>query len=95
MKKLLWVNGDTLNEQEKIKLRSAFRKYENYPVLKQAWLIKEKIIFMYRAQSEEEAKKRFDYVMMLLKTPVYSHYLVVLRGTIHDKKMETADTELF
>lgn len=82
LKKLLWANGNTLNDQEKIKLESAFKKYENFPVLKQAWIIKEKIIFMYRAQSEEEAKKRFDHVMMLLETPAYSHYLAVLRDTM-------------
>ena len=82
LKKLLWVNGDTLDEQEKIKLELAFKKYENYPVLKQAWIIKEKIIFMYRASSEQEAEERFKHVMMLLETPDYSHYLTAMRGTL-------------
>lgn len=82
LKKLLWVNGDALDEQEKIKLESAFKKYENFPVLKQAWIIKEKIIFMYRARSEEEAEERFKHVMMLLETSAYSHYLAALRGTL-------------
>jgi len=82
LKKLLWANKDTLDEHQKIKLELAFKKYENFPILKQTWIIKEKIIFMYRAQSEEEARKRFDHVMMLLETPDYSHYLTVLYGTM-------------
>lgn len=86
LKKLLWVNGYELDEYEKMKLASAWQKYEKFPVLKQAWIIKEKIIFMYRASTEEEARKRFDHVMMLLETPAYSHYLAAMRGTL--KKWE-------
>lgn len=82
LKKLLWVNGYELDEHEKKKLEQAWRKYEKFPVLKQAWIIKEKIIFMYRAGSETEARKRFDHVMMLLETPAYSHYLATMRGTL-------------
>jgi transposase len=82
LKKLLWVNGCALDQQEKNKLNLAFRKYDKFPVLKQAWVIKEKIIFMYRARNEEEAEKRFKHIMMLLETPSYSHYLTVLKGTM-------------
>lgn len=82
LKKLLWVNGYALDEHEKNKLELAFKKYEKYPILKQAWIIKEKMIFMYQATSEEEAKRRFDHVMMLLETNDYSHYLSALRGTL-------------
>lgn len=82
LKKLLWVNGYELDEYEKKKLEQAWQKYEKFPVLKQAWIIKEKIIFMYRASSEEEARKRFNHIMMLLETPAYSHYLTAMRGTL-------------
>lgn len=82
LKKLLWVNGYELDGHEKNKLEQAWLKYEKFPVLKQAWIIKEKIIFMYQAGSEIEARKRFDHVMMLLETPAYSHYLAVMRGTL-------------
>lgn len=82
LKKLLWVNGHELDEHEKIKLEQAWQKYEKFPVLKQAWIIKEKIIFMYRAGTEAEAEKRFNHVMMLLETPAYSHYLRAMRGTL-------------
>jgi len=82
LKKLLWANRYTLDEHEKNKLELAWKKYEKFPVLKQAWIIKEKIIFMYMAHSEEEAEKRFNHVILLLETPAYSHYLVALRGTL-------------
>jgi transposase len=82
MKKILWANKHTLNEYELKRLDLLFKKYERYPVLKQAWIIKEQIIHMYQANSEEEAKKRFDHIIMLLETPEYSRYLVTLQGTL-------------
>lgn len=82
MKKILWVNKDSLNEYDLKKLNLIFKKYEKYPILKQAWVIKEHIIQMYRASSEEEAKKRFDHIIMLLETPDYSSYLETLLGTL-------------
>jgi len=82
MKKILWSNKDKLNKRELERLALIFKRYEKSPVLKQAWLIKEKIIYMYRAHSKEEAEKRFNHVMMLLETPDYSRYLVTLRKTM-------------
>ncbi len=82
MKKILWANKHALDENELKRLDLIFKKYEKYPVLKQAWIIKEQIIHMYRAASEEEARKRFDHVMMLLETPEYSRYLNTLHGTL-------------
>ncbi len=87
MKKILWANKNTLDEHELKRLELIFKKYEKYPVLKQAWIIKEQIIHMYRAHSEEEAEKRFNHVMMLLETPEYSRYLATLKRTF--KKWRT------
>lgn len=87
MKKILWANKDTLDEYELKRLELIFKKYEKYPVLKQAWIIKEQVIHMYRAYSEKEAEKRFNHVMMLLETPEYSRYLATLKRTF--KKWET------
>lgn len=81
MKKILWANKDTLNEQELERLDLIFKKYQNYPVLKQAWIIKEQVIYMYRASSEKEALKRYKHVLMLLETPEYSKYLNTLKNT--------------
>lgn len=82
LKKLLWINEYQLDSHEKCKLELAWERYADFPVLKQAWVVKEKIIHMYRANTEEEAKKRFDHVIMLLETNDYSHYLAVMRGTL-------------
>ena len=82
LKKLLWTNKYQLNEREQIKLAMAFKKYEHYPVLKQAWLIKEKIIQMYRAPTQVSAEQRFADIIMLLDTCDSNHYLSVLRKTL-------------
>lgn len=82
LKKLLWTNEYQLNEHEKMKLMLAFKKYGNYPVLKQAWIIKEHIVKMYLAYSEAEAEKRFRHIIMLLETNNYSHYLSAMRRTL-------------
>jgi len=81
MKKILWANKDTLDEYELKRLELIFKKYRKYPVLKQAWIVKEQIIHMYRAHSYEEAEKRFNHIMMLLETPEYSRYLATLKRT--------------
>jgi transposase len=82
LKKILWANKDSLNEYELKRIDLIFKKYEKYPILKQAYIIKEQIIHMYRANSREIAEKRFDHVMMLLETPEYSGYLVTLKNTM-------------
>jgi len=82
LKKILWANKDSLNKHELKRINLIFKKYEKYPILKQAYIIKEQIIHMYRANSREIAEKRFDHVMMLLETPEYSRYLVTLRNTM-------------
>lgn len=87
LKKLFWMNKEKLDEHELIKLELAFKKYEKFPVLKQAYVIKEKIIHLYRANSEEEAEKRFKHIMMLLETPEYSRYLTTLHGTLKKWKV--------
>lgn len=87
MKKILWANKDCLDEYELKRLDVIFKKYQKYPILKQAWIIKEQIIHMYRANSEKEALKRFNHVMMLLETPEYSRYLATLQGTLKKWKV--------
>lgn len=82
LKKLLWTNESLLDEHEKIKLEQAFKKYEHYPVLKQAWVIKEHIVKMYWAHSIEEAEERFKHIIMLLDTCRRSHYLSVMKRTL-------------
>ena len=87
LKKIFWVNKEKLTEHELIKLEKVFKHYKRFPVLKQAYIIKEQIIHMYRANSEQEARKRFDHVMMLLETPQYSRYLTTLRNSMKKWKI--------
>lgn len=82
MKKILWANKDSLDEYELNRLELIFMKYERYPVLKQSYIIKEQIIYMYRAKTREAAERRFDHVMMLLETSEHSRYLATLRNTM-------------
>lgn len=87
MKKILWANKDTLDKYELKRLDMIFDKYRNYPVLKQAWIIKEQVIYMYRSKSLKEATERFNHVMMLLETPEYSKYLKTLKNTFKKWKV--------
>lgn len=82
LKKLLWLNESQLDEHQKIKLELIFKKYENYPILKQSWIIKEQLVKMYWTHSEEEAEKRFKNVIMLLETCDDSCYLSTMRKTL-------------
>ena len=82
LKKILWANKSCLDKYELNRLDLIFKKYQKYPVLKQAWVIKKQIIHMYRAHSKEEAEKRFNHIMMLLETPEYSKYLSTLKRTL-------------
>lgn len=82
LKQILRANEDQLDEHEKIKLELAFQKYEKFPILKQAWIVKEQIVKMYWSHSEEEAEKRFKNIIMLLETSDGSRYLSALRRTL-------------
>ena len=75
LKKILLTNHSLLNENEKKKLEIVWKKYERYSVLKQAWLIKEKIVGFYRLSNYEEAKKTFEYIAMLFETTGQNCYL--------------------
>jgi len=74
LKKLLLTNYYLLDDCEKNKLEMVWKKYEHYPVLKQSWLIKEKIIQFYRLGNFEAAKKNFKYITMLFETIDRSRY---------------------
>jgi transposase len=75
LKKLLLTNYYLLNDHEKKKLGLVWEKYEHYPVLKQAWLIKEKIVHFYQLNRYEKAKENFKYITMLFETVNQNRYL--------------------
>jgi len=75
MKKLLLTNYDLLENHEKEKLKLVWKKYEHYPVLKQAWLIKEKIVHFYKLGNHEKAIENFKYITMLFETKDRNRYM--------------------
>jgi len=81
LKKMLLTNYYLLNEHEKKKLELVWQKYERYPALKQAWLIKEKIIQFYRLGNYETAKENFKYITMLFETVNPNRYLETTKRT--------------
>lgn len=89
LKKILWVNKDNLTNYELSKLEKIWKIYEHYPILKQAWIIKEQIIFMYRAGTKEEALRRFNHVLMLIQTHDKNcRYLNAMRKTLKQWKSQ-------
>lgn len=82
LKKVLLTNYDLLSDYEKSKLELVWKRYEKWPILKQAWLIKEKIIDFYRSNNYLEAEKKMKHILMLLETSNYSHYLSTLERTL-------------
>lgn len=75
LKTLLTTDYYLLDENEKRKLELVWKRYEHYPVLKQAWLIKEKINHFYQLGNYEKAKERFKYITMLFETVNHNRYL--------------------
>ena len=81
LKKILTTNYYLLDNYEKKKLALIWKKYERYPVLKQAWLIKEKIIQFYRLGNYETAKENFKYITMLFETIDHNRYMETTKRT--------------
>lgn len=81
LKKILTTNYYLLNDHEKKKLELVWKKYECYPILKQVWLIKEKIIQFYRLGNYDAAKENFKYISMLFQTVDRSRYAVTAGRT--------------
>ena len=84
LKKLLLTNKENLTDLELKKLELAFIKYQKFPVLKEAWFIKEKIRKIYWSSNKKEALKKFQEVTMLLETTHYSRYFQTLLKTMRN-----------
>lgn len=81
LKKILTTNYYLLSDYEKKKLELVWKKYERYPVLKQAWLIKEKIVHFYQLGNYDRAKENFRYITMLFETIDRSRYAATTMRT--------------
>lgn len=83
LKKLLTTNYYLLNELEKRRLALVWIRYEHYPALKQAWLIKEKIIHFYHLRNYKKAREKFKDIAMLFETAARNSYITTTGHTWH------------
>lgn len=88
LKQLLLANREKLTEEEKIKLENIFKLYENFPILREAYIIKETIRTMYNCYDRVKAENKFKHVVMLLQTIHHSRYLDVMLGTLKKWRSE-------
>lgn len=81
LKQLLLEKRENLSDKDKEKLQQAFKLYENFPGLKEAYIIKETVRDFYRIKDPEKAKEKYKHLLMLLETAHQSRYLTALRKT--------------
>lgn len=81
LKKLLLTNYSLLEDHEKKKLELVWKTYERYPILKQAWFIKEKIVHFYQGGTVEKATEDFNSISMLFETSDRNRYLETTKRT--------------
>ena len=62
-------------------------------MLKQAWLIKEKIVHFYQLGNYEKAKENFKYITMLFETKDRNRYDG--NNHTHVEKLERTNSKLF
>lgn len=88
LKQLLLNNRERLTDQEKIKLENIFKTYEKFPILREAYIIKETVRTMYNCHDRAKAEEKFKHVIMLLQTIHHSRYLDVMLKTLKRWKPE-------
>jgi len=88
LKRLLLENRERLTDQEKIKLENIFKAYGKFPILREAYVIKEAVRSMYSCQDRAKAEEKFKHIVMLLQTIHHSRYLDALLRTLKRWKSE-------
>ena len=82
LKQLLLANREQLTDLEKIKLESIFKAYEKFPILREAYIIKETVRTMYNLHDRAKAEEKFKHIIMLLQTIHHSRYLDAMLRTL-------------
>jgi len=84
IKKILWKNGSNFTKEDRIKLNKTFDYYANFPKLKEAWIIKEKILDMYNnSKTRKEAQTKLEHVIMLCESiSTYSRTMKTFVNTL-------------
>lgn len=71
-----------LSEVERAKLETIFEHYGKFPVLKEAWLIRQNVSIIYHCSNRKNAEKQFDHCIMLLETAHKSIYFTQFKKTL-------------
>ena len=82
LKQLLLANRESLTEQEEIKLENIFKAYGKFPILREAYVIKETVRIMYNCHDRAKAEEKFKHIIMLLQTIHHSRYLDAMLRTL-------------
>lgn len=64
VRRTLFKGREKLSEKEKVKLKNLFEKFDRFPALYEAYLVKEKIRSFYRLKDRKEAKRQLKLIIM-------------------------------
>lgn len=70
-KYLLLKGRENLSKEEKIKLKNIFSEYNNYPLLKDLYFIKEKVRDMYKSKTREDAESILNNLLLILEKETF------------------------
>lgn len=82
IKEILLKGKERLTQKEKHKLTMVFQRYQKFPILYEAYFIKEKIREMYRAHTKQRARNIFVHILTLLEDSHYSKYFEPMKKTL-------------
>jgi transposase len=81
VRRLLFKGKEKLSQQEKVKLESIFKQYQEFPSLYEAYFIKEKIRSFYCLKDKQLAKKKLDLIIMFCENS-QSRYVKAIGRTL-------------
>lgn len=82
IKEMLLKGKEKLTQKEKQKLEIVFQRYQRFPILYEAYFIKEKIRQMYRAHTKSRARNTFEHILTLLEDSHHSQYFEPMKKTL-------------
>jgi len=81
VRRILFKGKEKLNEKEKEKLETLFKRFEKFQSLYQAYFIKEKLRDFYRLKDKKEARKKLNTIIMFCENS-QSKYMRVFGKTL-------------
>lgn len=81
VRRILFKGKEKLNEKEKVKLETLFKRFEKFQSLYQAYFIKEKLRDFYQLRNKKEARKKLATIIMFCENS-QSKYMRVFGKTL-------------